>query len=99
MSNLIRLEGTYKIIGNHFIHTTQNLKLLLTSRINVTDKKPVKFLLDKTDNKGSYISSLYPLNCTTETETYKFDYKGIKYILRQSKADCIAEIKPTKITE
>lgn len=99
MANLNNLQGTYNINGNYLIHTTENLKLLLTSRLNISTKKTVKFLLDKTDKKGSYISSLYPVLDHTNIESYNFDFQGIRYTLAQSKEDNKAVITILKITE
>jgi hypothetical protein len=94
MAKLKNITGTYNRLGNNLIHSTEKIKLLITVRANVTDKKSVKFLLDKTDNKGSYISSLYLVQDNTGVEVYKFDYQGIKYILTQSETEGKAEIKP-----
>jgi spore germination protein YaaH len=92
MAKLNNLQGTYNRVGNFLIHTAQNLKLLITERTKVTDKKSVKFLLNKTDNKGNYISSLYQASDNTGVEVYNFDYQGVKYTLKQSGSDGMAEI-------
>lgn len=94
MSNLLNLVGTYKLTGSYLIHSTGHPKLLITSRTNVTPKKGVKFLLDKTSNNGNYISSLYSEPDSTGLETYNFDYKGVRYILRQDNNTKTAIITP-----
>jgi hypothetical protein len=98
MVNIEYLTGRYNKSGNVLIHSQYPIKLLITSRINVTTKKSVKFLLDKTEKSGTYISSLYPISDHTGIETYKFDYKGFKYILQQPEQGIII-IENVKVTE
>lgn len=93
MSKIINLQGTYKITGSYLIHSTGAPKLLITSRAQIKGKKTVNFLLDKTDNKGAYISSLYYVSTDTGIDTFNFDYQGVRYILQQNKTDNKAEIK------
>lgn len=93
MSNLTHLVGTYNKVGSFLIHNETTTKLLITSRTNLTAKKAVNFLLDKTENKGSYISSIYAVSTDTGVDTYNFDYKGIKYELIDNKAEGKATIK------
>ena len=93
MSNLKHLVGTYNKVGSFLIHNETQTKLLITSRVNVTTKKAVNFLLDKTENKGSYISSIYYVSTMTDTDIYNFDYQGIKYIMQQCKVDGKTTIK------
>ena len=93
MTNLKNLEGLYNSVGNYLIHTSQNLKLLITSRTNLTAKKSVNFLLDKTDKSGSYISSLYSNSTHTNIDSYTFDYKEFKYVLEIDKTENKGEIK------
>jgi hypothetical protein len=84
MTNIKNLVGIYQVLKNYFQHTTENTKLLQTSRANTTSKKSVYFLLDKTDKNGSYISSLYYVNNSEGFDIYKFDYHGAKYILKRN---------------
>lgn len=95
MTKIIPLVGIYKLEKNYLLSTdkTVNRKLLMTSRINVGAKKPPTFLLDKTNPKGSYISSLYWVSTSTPIDTYQFDFKGIKYNLTIDNNCEIAEIK------
>lgn len=79
------LLGTYNISGNYLIHFISNRRLLITERQNVTDKKTIQFLLDKTNDKGCYISSLYTSHFTNDTITYNFDYSGLKLKLELNK--------------
>ena len=95
MSNLLNLVGTYKLTGSYLIHSTGTPKLLITSRTNITSKKAVNFLLNKSPNNEGYISSLYSQTTDTGIDTYNFDYKGVRYILEQYKADVKAVIKTT----
>lgn len=84
MANLKNIVGLYKVLKNHFQHTSENIKLLQTSRINTTSKKSINFLLDKTEKNGSYISSLYYVNNSEGFDIFKFDYQGAKYILKRN---------------
>ena len=84
MANLKNIVGIYKVLKHYFQHTTENTKLLQTSRINTTSKKSIHFLLDKTEKNGSYISSLYYVNNSEGFDIYKFDYQGAKYILKRN---------------
>lgn len=95
MSNLLNLVGTYKLTGSYLIHSTGTPKLLITSRTNITSKKAVNFLLNKSRNNEGYISSLYSQPTNTGIDTYSFDYKGVRYILEQNKAEGKAVIKTT----
>lgn len=92
MTNIKHLVGSYNIIKGYLIHRAANLKLLITTRTKAEGKKAPCFLLNKTDLKGGYISSLYYVSDTTHVETYNFDYKGIKYVLRLNKTEGVAEI-------
>lgn len=65
----------------------------MTSRVQTTGKKPVKFLLNKTDKNGSYISSMYSVSDNTGLEAYNFDYKGVAYVLVQLEGGGQIEIK------
>lgn len=95
MTKINPLVGLYKLEKNYLLSTDKavNRKLLLTSRINISAKKPVNFLLDKSTPKGSYISSLFRVSDNTGIETYNFDYKNVKYTLTIDKDNQIAEIK------
>ena len=95
MTKINPLVGLYKLEKNYLLSTDKsvNRKLLLTSRINISAKKPVHFLLDKSTPKGSYISSLFWVSDNTGIDTYNFDYKSVKYILTIDKDNQIAEIK------
>ena len=93
MANINHLVGTYNIVKNYLVHTAAEIKLLITSRTQSHGKKAPYFLLDKTNGKGGYISSLFYVSDTTEAEVYNFDYKGIKYVLKLSKTEGKAEIK------
>lgn len=95
MTKINPLVGLYKLEKNYLLSTDKavNRKLLLTSRINISAKKPVHFLLDKSTPKGSYISSLFWVSDNTGIDTYNFDYKNVKYILTIDKDNQIAEIK------
>lgn len=99
MSNLTHLVGTYNKVGNFLIHKDHQIKLLITSRVNVTTKKAVNFLLDKTENKGKYISSIYHVSTITDIDTYNFDYQGVKYIMTQCKQGGETTIKQRQNTE
>jgi hypothetical protein len=95
MTKITSLVGLYKLEKNYLLSTDKsiNRKLLMTSRINIGAKKPINFLLDKTNPKGSYISSLFWVSDNTGIDTYNFDYKSVKYILTIDKDNQIAEIK------
>jgi hypothetical protein len=80
------LLGTYNIVGNNLIHIVSNKKLLITERQNITDKKALNFLLDKTEGKGTYISSLYNVSTISEVPMFVFDYNGLKLRLELNKA-------------
>lgn len=80
------LLGTYNIVGNNLIHIVSNRKLLITERQNITEKKTLNFLLDKTDGKGTYISSLYNVSTISEVPMFVFDYNGLKLRLELNKA-------------
>ena len=80
------LLGTYNIVGNNLIHIVSNRKLLITERQNITEKKALNFLLDKTDGKGTYISSLYNVSTSSEVPMFVFDYNGLKLRLELNKA-------------
>lgn len=98
MSNLLNLVGTYKLTGSYLIHSTGTPKLLITSRINITSKKAVNFLLNKSPNNEGYISSLYSQSTDTGIDTYNFDYKGVRYVLKQNKTEGQAVIETVKVT-
>ena len=95
MTKITSLVGLYKLQKNYLLSSDKTItrKLLMTSRINVGGKKPVHFLLDKTEPKGNYISSLFWVSDNTGLDTYNFDYKNVKYILTIDKNKEIAEIK------
>jgi hypothetical protein len=78
--------GTYNIVGNNLIHIVSNRKLLITERQNITEKKALNFLLDKTEGKGTYISSLYNVSTISEVPMFVFDYNGLKLRLELNKA-------------
>ena len=80
------LLGTYNIVGNNLIHIVSNIKLLITERQNITEKKALNFLLDKTEGKGTYISSLYNVSTISEVPMFVFDYNGLKLRLELNKA-------------
>jgi hypothetical protein len=80
------LLGTYNIVGNNLIHIVSNRKLLITERQNITEKKALNFLLDKTEGKGTYISSLYNVSTISEVPMFVFDYNGLKLRLELNKA-------------
>jgi hypothetical protein len=80
------LLGTYNIVGNNLIHIVSNRKLLITERQNITEKKALNFLLDKTEGKGTYISSLYNVSTISEVPMFIFDYNGLKLRLELNKA-------------
>jgi hypothetical protein len=68
------LVGNFQREGNTLI--AQGVKLLISERKQPTPNKPKYFLVDKVSNQ--YVSSLF------ETEglyTYRFDFKGVKYLL------------------
>ena len=80
------LLGTYNIVGNNLIHIVSNRKLLITERQNITEKKALNFLLDKTEGKGTYISSLYNVSTISEVPMFVFDYNCLKLRLELNKA-------------
>lgn len=83
MTNVNYLVGTFQRNGNK-ITNTEGLKLLIASRTATTTKKTQYFLLDKSSSpKGVYISSLYD----NGNSTYKFDFKGAKYVLKLNDED------------
>lgn len=93
MANLKNFSGTYNVVGNQLLNTDNNTKLVLSERANVTGKKTRYFLLDKSTQSGTYISSLYEFTMNTDIDTYSFDYQSIKYILTINKAELKAYIK------
>jgi hypothetical protein len=56
--------------------TAQGVKLLISERKTTTPTKPKYFLVDKVNNQ--YVSSLFE---TEALHTYRFDFKGVKYLL------------------
>jgi hypothetical protein len=56
--------------------TAPGVKLLISERKTTTPNKPKYFLVDKVSNQ--YVSSLFE---TEATHTYRFDFKGVKYLL------------------
>jgi len=84
-TKIIQLLGTYNIKGNYLFHFVSNRKLLISERQNVTDKKAISFLLDKTTTGGCYISSLYASSTSNDIEVYNFDYNGLKLKLELNK--------------
>lgn len=88
MSANYNFVGNYTKKGNYLI--SQNLKLLISERKEVTPKKPKNFIVDKSVPKGNYISSLYYV----AENQYYFDYNGIRYELKYI-SDNTAEIKHT----
>ena len=77
MTKISNLVGTYQYT-NKVLTNTLGLKLLISNRLNTSSTKTPLFLVDKSTPKGQYVSSLYPID---ENSTYKFDYKGIGYVL------------------
>jgi len=88
MTNLIKYSGTYQY-QNKILTNNSGLKLQIANRSNVTSTKTPLFLLDKTTEKGSYISSLYPLSVA---DAYSFDYKGFKYQLTLNESEGMAKV-------
>jgi hypothetical protein len=82
----------YKRLGNKL--KGDNSTLLISQRTSPTPQKSALFLVQK-EPQERYISSLYPYKeantSTTFKESYKFDFSGIKYVLRLS--DKEAEIE------
>jgi hypothetical protein len=75
----------YSFIGEHerqgaLIYVNGH-RLLISRRQNPTNKKTEYFMLDKTDNRGKYMSGLYPMASTPTQKQYSFDYNGQKYVL------------------
>jgi hypothetical protein len=89
MTNIKYYKGTYQYQNNVLINTN-GLKLLIAKRSNTSKQKTPLFLVDKTTLPGAYVSSLYQL---TDSYSYSFDFKGVKYTLTIDEAECIAEIK------
>lgn len=73
-------SGTYKRQGNKLI--SKHTCLLIAER-QPTPTKPKYFIVDKSTQKGIYISSLFPKteNKTDTGNVYWFDYNGTKYEL------------------
>lgn len=106
MSKLKNYSGTYNLVGKYLIHTQNPIKLLLTERQETTTKKALRFLLDKTNKSGSYVSSLYDADVydawqtgSLTIENYFFDYQNVNYTLTIDKQNLKAEIKTTYKTE
>lgn len=76
----------YKRLGQKLVG--DNSTLLISQRTSPTPQKSNFFLLQKAPQQR-YISSLYPYKESTTSstykETYKFDFNGIKYVLRLAK--------------
>lgn len=68
------LVGNFQREGNTLI--AQGVKLLISERKQPTPTKPKYFLVDKVNNQ--YVSSLFE---TEALHTYRFDFKGVKYLL------------------
>jgi len=68
------LVGNFQREGNTLI--AQGVKLLISERKTTTPTKPKYFLVDKVNNQ--YVSSLFE---TEALHTYRFDFKGVKYLL------------------
>lgn len=68
------LVGNFQREGNTLI--AQGVKLLISERKTTTPNKPKYFLVDKVNNQ--YVSSLFE---TEALHTYRFDFKGVKYLL------------------
>ena len=89
MTKISTLVGCYKIKGKQLLHNS-GLKLLIANRSNTSKAKTPLFLVNKSIDKGGYISSLYPL---VDVGAYGFDYQGVKYELVLNEPNQIAEIK------
>lgn len=89
MSKIIPYVGKYQYNDKKLINN-EGLKLLIANRGNTSKTKTPLFLLDKSTPKGSYVSSLYPLN---DMDAYSFDYKGFRYNLKIDETKGIAEIQ------
>ena len=77
MTKIFNLVGTYQCKGK-LLSNPLGLKLLICGRGNTSKTKAPLFLMNKSVPKGEYVSSLYPID---ENSTYKFDYKGVNYII------------------
>jgi hypothetical protein len=93
MTNLSYFVGNYNIVGNQLINNDKKIKLLITKRVQTTEKKSTFFLVNKSVVGGSYVSSLYECTINTGIEVYNFDYQRVKYNLIIDKTEQKAEIK------
>jgi hypothetical protein len=77
------MSATYKRLGNKL--RGDNSILVISHRTSKTPQKASLFLVQKHPQER-YISSLYPYKeantSSTYNESYKFDFGGIKYVLR-----------------
>lgn len=74
------LHGTYVKKGKTLVNKGLKglKKILLLDRKNTTKKKTSKYLLDISEGKGKYISSLYS---TSTIDIYRIEYLGQEYEL------------------
>jgi hypothetical protein len=93
MTNLSYFVGNYNIVGNQLINNEKNIKLLVSKRVQISEKKSTYFLLNKSVPKGAYISSLYECASDSGIECYNFDYQKVKYVLTINKEKQVAEVK------
>ena len=93
MTNLSYFVGNYNIVGNQLINNEKNIKLLVSKRVQISEKKSTYFLLNKSVPKGAYISSLYECSTDSGIECYNFDYQKVKYVLTMNKEKQVAEVK------
>lgn len=77
------IQGVYSMKGKSLVKTglkglKDQTKLLLLNRKNTTSKKTSQYLLDVTEKKAEYISSLY---ATPTQDVFRLEYLGVEYTL------------------
>jgi len=69
-------EGSYIARGNR-LKRSDGKTLLVSHRANPSPRKPARFLVDKTDGAGDYVSSIYDDHRLPE-----FESRGVRYAMR-----------------
>ena len=82
------LEGFYILVGCQLTKQQEQsgskpFKILIRERMNPKGKKSKTFLSALLGKKHFYISSLYPYS----KNAFKFEYKGMQYILSKKSFD------------
>lgn len=95
MTKIFNLSGSYSYKGSYL--TRGETKLLISKRKQTSKSKTSYFLLNKSNQTATYISSLYylPQNTTgTEvtSDSYSFDFQGYNYTLTLNKEHQTATI-------